>query len=107
MAKKIAPDGVFNYSSAMLNDGLLLLELKDALRKDDGERVVRCWKVMLLYFRHARHTNYQKEAFEFLAMVNATASSKIVKQVTWGHFVNTQGYTGMNIPVDLHMEHLN
>lgn len=107
VAKKIAPDGVFNYSSAMLNDGLLLLELKDAIREGDGERVTRCWKVMLLYFRQAGHTNYQKEAFEFLAMVNATASPKIAKQVTWGRFVNTQGGMGKNIPVDLHMEHLN
>ena len=29
--KKAAPDGVFNYASAVLNDGLLLLEYKDAI----------------------------------------------------------------------------
>ena len=40
--KKAAPDGVFNYASAVLNDGLLLLEYKDAIREGDGERILRC-----------------------------------------------------------------
>ena len=40
--KQQAPDGVFNYASAILNDGLLLLELRDAIREGDGPRVIRC-----------------------------------------------------------------
>ena len=69
--QKAAPDGVFNYASAVLNDGLLLLEYKDAIREGDGERILRCWKLMLLYFKYANHFNYQKEAFLLLASVNA------------------------------------
>ena len=34
--KKGEPDGVFNYDSAVLNDGLLLFELRDAIREGDG-----------------------------------------------------------------------
>ena len=33
---KKAPDGVFNHSSAVLNDGLLLLELRDGIHEGDG-----------------------------------------------------------------------
>ena len=35
-----APDGTFNYGSALLNDGLLLLEFKDAMREGDGPRTL-------------------------------------------------------------------
>ena len=38
-----APDGVLNYSSAILNDGLLMLELRDAIREGDGPRIIQCW----------------------------------------------------------------
>ena len=38
-----APDGVLNYSSAVLNDGLLMLELRDAIREGDGPRIIQCW----------------------------------------------------------------
>ena len=56
--QKKAPDGVFNYSSAILNDGLLLLELRDGVHFGAGPRVTRCWKFMLLHWRYAKHTKY-------------------------------------------------
>ena len=40
-----------DYSSAVLNDELLLLEQHDAICEGDGVRVLRCWKFMLLYWR--------------------------------------------------------
>ena len=42
--RRVAPDGVFNYASAILNDGLLLLELKDAIREGDGPRILHAGK---------------------------------------------------------------
>lgn len=102
-----APDGVFNYASAVLNDGLLLLVFKDAIREGDGPRILRCWKVLLMYFQHAKHKNYQKEAFHLLAGVSAAASQCVAHQLTWSHVVNTSGGKGKNVPLDLHMEHLN
>ncbi len=105
--RKAAPDGVFDYASALLNDGLLLLEFRDAIREGDGNRILRCWRAMTLYFRYAGHINYLSEAVTMLSLVNATASSRISSQITWGRVVNTRGGAGHNIPVDLHMEHLN
>ena len=66
-----APDGVLNYSSAILNDGLLMLGLRDAVREGDGPRIIRCWKIMMIYFKHAKHVNYAKEAFRMLANIYA------------------------------------
>lgn len=46
-----APDGIG------LNDRLLLIEIRDAIREGDGIRVLRCWKF------YWRHTKYCLEAF--------------------------------------------
>ena len=102
-----APDGVFNYASAVLNDGLLYLEFIDAIREGDGKRTLTCWKNLLLYFFSAKHYNYVKEAVYLLANINAAVSPKVAAQMTWSRFVNTKGRKGCNIPVDLHNEHLN
>lgn len=45
-----SPDGVFNYASAVLNDGLLLMEFRDAIHEGHDERILWCWKFMLPYF---------------------------------------------------------
>ena len=105
--QKKVPDGIFNYSSAVLNDGLLLLELRDAIREGDGPRVIRCWKFMLLHWRHAKHTKYSLEALHLLAAINATATARIAHELIWCRFINTRGVPGGNMPVDLYMEHLN
>lgn len=107
LVKKVSPDGVYNYASALLNDGLQLLEFKDAIREGDGTRILRIWKVLLLYFHHAGHKNYKLESFHLSSMVNAIASPRIAAQLTWSRTVNVRGGKGHNMPVDLHMEHLN
>ena len=89
--RRTAPDGVLNYASAVLNDGLLLLEFKDAIREGDGIGILRCWKVLLMYYRIANHTNYASEAFHFIAQVTATASSRVASQLLWSRVVNTKG----------------
>ena len=105
--RQMSVDGVFNYASAVLNDGMLLLEFCDAIKEGDGKWILRCWKAMLIYFQHARHSNYAKEAILLLAAVNATATPRVAAQITWSRVVNTRGGPGNNIPVDLHNEHLN
>ena len=42
---KVASDGVLNHSCAVLNDGLLILEFRDAIREGDGPCIARCWKL--------------------------------------------------------------
>ena len=105
--KQVAVDGVLNYATAVLNDGLLLLEYQDAIREGDGIRLLRCWKALLLYFHVSGHHNYAKEAVNLLAFVNATGTPRLASQVMWSRVVNTVGKKGRNIPVDLHNEHIN
>lgn len=101
----VAADGIFNYASAVLNDGLLFFEFKDAIREGDGERVLRCWRILLLYFHAAGHKNYFKEAVHLLALVRAAATTRVAMQIKQSRFINSSGKKGGNIPIDLHCEH--
>ena len=105
--QKASPDGVFNYASAVLNDGLLLLELRDSIHNGDGPRIFRCWKFMLLHWKHAGHTKYAYETIELISSIKAAASPRIAHELLWCRVVNTRGGAGNNIPVDLFLEHLN
>ena len=60
-----------------------------------------------MYFHYAKHKNYRLEAFHLLADVGAAASERIAHQLTLCRTINTCGGKGRNIPLDLHMEHLN
>lgn len=61
------PDGVFDYACCVLNDGLLLLELRPAIHWGDGPGILRCWKSMLIYYRYAKHYKYALEAFNLFS----------------------------------------
>ena len=104
--KLASPDQLLEYASAILNDGLLILELRDAIHEGDGE-LICCWKLMLLYFRQANHYNYALEAFYLLTSVGGVVSPMVAHQLKWSRFVNCSGKPGHNVPADLEMEHLN
>ena len=44
-----APDGILNYACAVLSDGLLMLEFRDGIRQGNGERIIRCWKFVIVF----------------------------------------------------------
>ena len=96
---------LFQMVCLTANDGLLVLELQDAIHEGDGPR--RYWKFMLIYFKNAGHHKYALEPFNLLAQVHVTSSPRMKKQLLWSRVVNTRGGPGNNIPVDLHNEHLN
>ena len=103
---KETDDGVYNYARVLCHFAALVLEFTDAWSEGDGKRVLRCWKIFMLHFHTERRTKYALEALR-LQFQLATLSPDLVHQLTWGRFVNTHGGPGMNIPCDLHNEHVN
>ena len=87
-------DHVLSYASDLLTLGLLYMEFSDAIREGDGERILRCWKYLLLIFKAARHTNYSVEAFTLLAQYYYLFSERMRKQFIWSGTVNVHGHLG-------------
>lgn len=100
-------DYVLDYGRDMLTCGLLLKEFTDAVHEGDGQRIFRCWKYFLLFFRATKRTNYAIEAFNLLAQYHYIFSPRLAEQLMWSRTVNVHGHAGKNISCDIHMEHLN
>lgn len=100
-------DQVNVYAKEVLSLGLLWLNFYDSIKEADGERIVRNWKFNLCVFKAAQQKNYAIEAVNLLLQVQYLLSPREAAQVMWSRCVNTSGRQGCNIPMDLHMEHMN
>ena len=99
-------DTVYSYAVDFLTMGLLWYGFRDAVREGDAERIVQYWKFLMAVFRQTKHYHYSNEGFLLLAQ-SLLLSPREVCDLMWNRTVNTSGRVGKNIPVDLHMEHLN
>ena len=95
------------HSVARLSFGFFLMNLHDAVREGDGKRLLKLYKVALLYYRAYGHTQYAHSTFLLSVQLNATLSPNLVHNLTWNRFWNTRGGKATNISLDLHLEHLN
>lgn len=99
-------DQVYNYARVLCHYGALVLEFRDACAEGDGQRVFRCWRLMLPHFKAAGRTKYSLEALRLQFQVKAILSPQLAHQVLWDRFVNTRGGLGRNIQNDLYNEHI-
>lgn len=96
----------YNYASNLLTLGLVWNGYHDAIKEDDGNRILLYWKVLVPIFHQEGHYNYAKEGFLLLAQTNYLSERKIT-EIKWSHTVNMHGRQGCNIPKDLFAEHMN
>jgi len=100
-------DSVLEYAKEIFSLGLLLMEFIDSIKEGDGERILRCWKYMLLYFKVSHKVKYSIEAFHLLAHYHYIYSERLCRQLLCSRTINVHGKPGKNISMDLHLEHLN
>ena len=100
-------DARYNYACAQLNFGMLILNFDDAVKEGDGERILRCWKFMLLIFRAYKHTKYAFAALQLFLLTAFILSERLSHYLVWNRTVNNHGGKGQNISLDLRLEHLN
>lgn len=108
VGKKVKESGdmKYNYTRSLCHYASLALELYDAWHEADGNRVTRCWRILLPHFFESGRTKYTLEAMR-LQIQLASLPSSLVHQITWDRFINTHGGLGRNLPCDLHNEHVN
>ena len=98
---------MYNYACRFMGMALMVRNFHDASREGDGLRIMRCWKFLMLYFKVDNRVKYAVEAFHLLAQVNALLPSHMAYQLIWNRTCNVHGEEGRNIPLHLHVEHLN
>lgn len=100
-------DKILTYAREVLSLGLLYMEYCDAIREGDGLRILRCWRYMLLIFKATDKRKYAIQASTLLFQHHYIFTERMRSQLLWSRTVNVHGKPGRNIPMDLHMEHLN
>ena len=106
-SNKSSGDSVHDYSRHLLSIGCLYFEMRDAIKEGDGEQVLQCWRYLLPLFHNSERKNYTVEVFQLLYKYHNGLPPRQAQQLIWSRFVNTKGIGGKNIPLDLHLEHLN
>lgn len=97
LSKQPSSDDVFNYCTARLNLGLLIRNADDAVREGDGERIVRCWKFFMLYYKAFGHHKYAYASFLLQSKILAILTEAQCEQLVWNRTVNRKGGKGRNI----------
>lgn len=55
-------DDMFNYQCSLMDHGLLYMNFTDAVAEGDGDRIMHCWKFLLLHFYTGGSSKYALEA---------------------------------------------
>ena len=81
--------------------------MRDAIRCNDGMRILCHWRWNLPHFYNHRRHKYLILAVGLLTDVAGGVSQRLGQQLTWCRTVNPSGTPGGNLEGDLQMEHFN
>ena len=95
------------HSEARLSLGFFLLNMRDAVKEGDGERLMRLYRVAMSLYKAYGHKQYAYSTFLMTVQLNATLSPRMRHNLIHNRFWSTRGGHGNNISLDLHLEHLN
>jgi len=100
---------VLSYANEVFSLGLSLMEYIDSIKEGDRDRILRCWRYMLLLLSVFNKTKLSFEAYNLLAYYQYLFSPRMRKQLLLSHTctVNVHGEPGKKIPMEIHMELLN
>ncbi|XP_077869167.1 uncharacterized protein LOC144360285, partial [Saccoglossus kowalevskii] len=100
-------DYVYNYTHSALVLCMFRRNHCDAIHMGDGERVLRLYKYFYLFYKVSNCPKYAYAALELLAQTMCLLTPRLAHRLTWNRFVNLQGKTDSNHPMDLDVEHEN
>ena len=85
----------------------MYVDLRQAIRDEDGGQIVRYWKHWLVLFLGTNRKNYAKEALTFLTNLTSTFPAHIAYIAVNNRTVNTTGRPHHGKPIDQMLEHYN
>lgn len=106
MPKK-SEDPVHYLHTAFLHLSFLYIDLREAIRWENGPQIIRHWKLWLPRFIATGCKNYACESVHLLSNLTASFPKHIAYIVTHNRTVNTRGKPGHGKPIDQHLEHYN
>lgn len=100
-------DAVFYFHKSFLHLAFLYSDLRTAIHWEDGEHVIRHWKIWIPHFLGVGMKNYASEAANLIANIKADFPAHIAYIAIHNRTVNMHGKPGMGKPIDQLIEHYN
>ena len=100
-------DPTYHFHRSFLHTVYLYVDLRYAIRWQNGLHVLRHWKLWLSRFLGTGRKNSSVETVELLANIYADFPRHISYISVHNRTVNTEGKPGHGKPIDLMMEHYN
>ena len=95
---------MYSYSCARLILGLLIKNADDAVREGDGDRIIRCWRFFMLYYKAYGHHKYAIAAFRLLANISSILTEEKAHRLIWNRTISNKGGKGKNMSNDVRLE---
>ncbi len=96
-----------NFQHSFLYTAFLYTDLRRAIQREEGEQIIRQWRLWLSYFLGSGKHNYAGEAATLLCNIQALYPRHIAYIVTNNRTVNMDGHAGHGKPIDQMLEHYN
>ena len=100
-------DPAYSMHRCFMHGAFQYVDLRDAIRYEDGPNIIRSWKHWLLYFLGAGRKNYTLEAVSMLSKLKSDFPPHIAYIVTHNRCANMSGKEGKAKPLDQLIEHYN
>ena len=98
-------DPVYAKHRAFLHLAYMYMDLRQAIRWENGPQIIRHWKLWLPRFIGTGCKNYATEAVNLVAHIEADFPKHIAYIATHNRTVNSTGKKGRGKPTDQLMEH--
>ena len=98
-------DMVTKYSTSAMFAGLLVLAFNKSRQAGDGERILRLYKYMLLFFDISGKTKYKLYTLHTIAQCNVLLPPYLAFDVIHNRFTNKKGKVDTNKEIDMEIEH--
>ena len=100
-------DTTYGMHRAFLHLAFLYVDLRNAIKFEDGPHIVRLWKLWLPRLIGTGRNNYAVECVHLIANISAELPKHLSYIATHNRTVNTEGKAGRGKPVDQMIEHYN
>lgn len=107
LMQKSSTDPAYAMHRAFLHMSFLYIDLRNAIRYEDGVHIVRMWKLWLPRFIGTGRKNYATESVHLIANLFADFPKHLAYIAMNNRTVNTQGKIGHGKPIDQMVEHYN
>ena len=98
-------DDLFNYTHRLLQWGLHVIEIHDAIKEGDIQRTnINMKRLIPFFYNHSARSKYAVECMDYILKTELLLPEDLAVRVRLGSFVNTKGGLGNNKPADMQQE---